>query len=90
MRALYYLASGSIEQIERVAYLILASRAMLVDFIAEQQDGTVNELLVVEYRLELIGRLGESLPIPDVDEKHDGINRREVVLPYSAHFKFQS
>jgi len=81
------LSSGASVQPEDGPDLVLAARAMLVDLVAEDENGAVDELLVGQDRLELVGRLVQPLPVPHVHEEDDGVDRREVVFPHAAHLR---
>ena len=79
-----YLSSGQAVQVEELSNLLLACRVDLVDFVAQNEDWTVDDLFVREQRVELGLGLGEALAVPHVDQEDDGVHGREIVLPHLA------
>ena len=77
------LPSGLTVQSEHLSQLVLPGGPGPVDLVAEDEDGTVAELLVSQERLQLDLALSEPGPVAAVDQEHDGVHRREVVLPDS-------
>ncbi len=85
--AFVYLARGLTVQVEDMSDLVFAGGADLVDLVAQDDNGTLGELLVAEKWLQLVYGLGEALAIPHVNEEDDGVNRRKIVLPHATNFK---
>ena len=91
------LASRLAVQSEHLPQLVLSRGPGPIDLVAEDEDGTVAELLVSQQRLQLYFALaepellvinllhsaGEDSPgsVAAVDQEHDGVHRGEIVLP---------
>ena len=69
-------------QIEILSNVLFADGADFVYFIAENEHGTVDDLLVGQERVQLSFRLALAISIPDINQKDDSIDGRKVLLPH--------
>lgn len=76
-----HLAGRQLVQRKVVPQLVLAGRARFVDLVAQDEHRAVREGLVRQQRVQLVLALGEPAAVPRVDQEHDRVHRREVVLP---------
>ncbi|GIX64322.1 anti-anti-sigma factor, putative [Babesia caballi] len=72
------------EEAEVRAELLLGGSRGLVDFVAEDDEGLVVELLLADERAQLLGRLLEAGAVRGVDEEADGVDVAAVLLPNTA------
>ena len=75
------LAGGLAIEPERRPQLVLGGSARDVDFVSQDEDGAVGQLLVCQERVQLRLGLDEARLVHAVDQEHDGVHSREVVLP---------
>ena len=68
-------------QAESLAKFFLRTRARPVNFVAQDEDGAVGQLLVCEEGVELSLGFCEPAPVAAVDEEDDGVDGGEVVAP---------
>lgn len=83
-----HLAGRQLVQRKVVPQLVLAGRARLVDLVAQDEHRAVREGLVRQQRVQLVLALGEPAAVPRVDQEHDRVHRREVVLPDTTGCKW--
>ena len=75
------LPSGLSVQAKHLSQLVLAGGSRPVNLVAEDEDGTVAQLLVSQQRLQLHFALAEPGPVAAVHQEHDGVHSGEVILP---------
>ena len=69
---------------ERVLELLLRCGGGHVNLVAEDEEGDVGQLVRGEEGIELLLGLGEPSPIDGIDQIHDAVYRREIILPQAA------
>lgn len=79
-----HLSCCELVETEKVPQFVLAGCSWLVDFVSQYEHGTIRESLVGEQRVQLDFALLEATAIPGVDEKNDGVDGREVILPHAT------
>ncbi len=75
------LARGLTVQPEDLTQLVLRCRARPVNFVAKHKNRAIGQLFVCQERIEFHFGLVETAAITRVNEEHNGIHGREVVLP---------
>ena len=76
------LASGLSVQSKHLSQLVLAGGSRPVNLVAEDEDGTVAQLLVSQQRLQLHFALAEPGPVAAVHQEHDGVHSWEIIFPH--------
>ena len=76
------LASGLPVQSEHLSQLVLPGGSRSVNLVAEDEDGTVAQLLVSQQRLQLHFALAEPGPVAAVHQEHDGVHSWEIIFPH--------
>lgn len=71
-------------QTECLAELFFADGAWCVDFVSEDQEGHLVELLDAQEGVQLCSRLLETLVVGGINEEHDSVYFWEVILPQST------
>jgi hypothetical protein len=67
--------------------LVLTDGAGCVNFVAEDEEGNLGEVLDREERVQLGLGLGEALKVGGIDEEDDAIDLGEVVTPEPAGYR---
>ena len=76
------LPSGLAVQTEHLSQLVLPCCSRPVNLVAEDEDGTVAQLLVSQQRLQLHFALPEPGPVAAVHQEDDGVHSWEIILPH--------
>ena len=69
-------------QSEHLSQFVLSGGSRAVDLVAEDEDGTVAQLLVSQQRLQLHFALPEPGPVAAVHQEDDGVHSWEIILPH--------
>ena len=87
MRVGTYAAGCESMQSEHMLHFFRGCCASDVDLVAEEEDGSLRHLFVLEKTLQLAPRLVEAVARVAVDEEDDAVDNREVVLPHPPCLK---
>ena len=75
-------------QSEHMSHFFDACRATNVDLVAEEEDGCLCHLFVLQQTLKFASRFVETFARETVDEEDDAVNDRKVVLPHASRCKY--
>ena len=78
------LPGGLAVQSKHLPQLVLPSGSGPVNLVAEDEDGTVAQLLVSQQRLQLHFALAEPGPVAAVHQEDDGVHSWEIIFPHSS------